>query len=79
MMSAKAAASPALLTVPEVAEILRKRPAAVRAIARRRELAFIRSGKAMLFRRQDLDAYILRCRRPASWERGSAALAQVLK
>jgi excisionase family DNA binding protein len=70
--------APELLTVLDVAEILRKRPPAVRALARRGELAFVRCGKAMLFRREDLDAYILRCRRPASWERGAAAVRGIL-
>jgi excisionase family DNA binding protein len=75
----KAAPSPALLTVQEVAAVLRKRPAAVRALARRGELAFIRSGKAMLVRPEDLAAYLDRCRRPALWERGEKALREALR
>lgn len=77
-LSAKAAPPPALLTVQEVAAVLRKRPAAVRALARRGELAFIRCGKTILVRREDLDAYIARCRRPARWERGEQALREAI-
>jgi excisionase family DNA binding protein len=58
-----------LLTVSELAEILRKRPAAVRALARRGEVAFYRVGRAMLFDPQDVETFLATCRRPARGER----------
>jgi excisionase family DNA binding protein len=57
-----------LLTVSELAVILRKRPAAVRALAQRGEIAFYRVGRAMLFDPQDVETFLAACRRPVKDE-----------
>jgi excisionase family DNA binding protein len=64
------------LIVSELAEILRKRPAAVRALAKRGEIAFFRVGRAMLFDPQDVETSLAACRRPA---KDSRALGLALK
>ena len=54
-----------LWNVSELAEILRKRPAAIRALAQRGEISFYRVGRAMLFDPQDVETFLAACRRPA--------------
>ena len=66
--------SPGLLTVEEVSEVLRKRPAAVRAIANRGAISFYRVGRAMLFTPADIQVYLDRCRRLARGEKALAGL-----
>jgi excisionase family DNA binding protein len=61
---------PTLLSVEELAGYLSKRPAAVRAMANRGELAFIRCGRAMRFREDDVSRFLEEHRRPASREKG---------
>jgi excisionase family DNA binding protein len=68
-----AAPIPTLLTVTDVAELFRLKPAAVRALARRGDLGFVRVGRAIRFRPGDLEAYLERQRRPARGERALAA------
>ena len=58
-----------LITVSELAELLRKRPAAVRALAQRGEIAFYRVGRAMLFAPQDVESFLAACRRPSKKDR----------
>ena len=58
-----------LLTVLELSAALRKRPAAVRALAQRREIAYYRVGRAMLFDPQDVEVFLAGCRRPARGEK----------
>ena len=59
---------PALLSVEQLAEYLVKRPAAVRALAHRGEIAFIRCGRAIRFREDDVERFLEAHRRPASGE-----------
>ncbi len=54
---------PELITVSELAERLRSRPAKIRALANRGELAFYRHGRAMLFSPEDVAAYLSRAHR----------------
>ena len=61
---------PTLLSVDQLAEYLSKRPAAVRAMAHRGELAFIRCGRAMRFREDDVSRFLEEHRRPATAEKG---------
>jgi len=59
---------PALLSVEQLAEYLAKRPAAVRALAHRGEIAFIRCGRAIRFREDDVARFLDANRRPAVGE-----------
>lgn len=59
---------PALLSVEQLADYLAKRPAAIRALAHRGEIAFIRCGRAMRFREDDVERFLEAHRRPASRE-----------
>jgi excisionase family DNA binding protein len=59
---------PALLSVEQLAEYLVKRPAAVRAMAHRGEIAFIRCGRAIRFREDDVERFLNENRRPAASE-----------
>ena len=63
-----------LLTVPEVAAALRKKPAAVRALANRGEISFYRVGRAILFAPTDLERFLAEHRRPARGEKALAGL-----
>lgn len=74
MASAASALSPQLLTVVEVAEALRKRPAAIRALANRGEISFFRVGRALLFAPSDLERFLAEHRRPARGEKALAGL-----
>jgi excisionase family DNA binding protein len=65
---------PRLLTVTEVAASLRKKPAAVRALANRGEISFYRVGRAMLFAPSDLQRFLSEHRRPARGEKALAGL-----
>lgn len=58
-------ALPKLMTVSELASMLRKRPAAIRAAARRGLIAYYRVGKSQLFASCDVDAYLARNRQEA--------------
>jgi excisionase family DNA binding protein len=69
---ASLAVSASLLTVGEVAGALRKKPAAVRALANRGELSFYRVGRTMLFSPIDLERFLAQHRRPARGEKASA-------
>lgn len=73
-MNALRAVAPELLTVAEVAAMLRKKPAAVRALANRGELSFYRVGRAMLFAPEDLAQFLSEHRRPARGEKALAGL-----
>ena len=64
-----------LLTVLHVAEVLGKKPPAVRALARRGEIAYHRIGRSLRFAPEDVRTFLARCRRPARSERGEQALA----
>jgi excisionase family DNA binding protein len=57
---------PALLSVEQLADYLAKRPAAVRALAHKGEIAFIRCGRAIRFREDDVAAFLEKHRRPAA-------------
>jgi len=59
-----AAASDDLLTTFEVAVKLRIRPQGVRELALRREMAFYRIGRKMLFATSDVAAFLASRRRP---------------
>jgi excisionase family DNA binding protein len=60
---------PDLLTVEQLAAYLAKRPAAVRAMAHRGEISFIRCGpRAMRFREDDVTRFLDANRRPALGE-----------
>lgn len=68
-----------LLTVRDVADVLQKKPAAVRALANRGELAFYRIGREIRFAEPDLDVYLGRQRREVSDpEVGEKAVRRVL-
>ena len=56
---------PALLSVEQLADYLVKRPAAVRALAHHGKIAFIRCGRAIRFREDDVAAFLEQNRRPA--------------
>lgn len=62
------AAEAMLLDVRDVAARLRLKPAAVRALARRGEIGFVRIGRSLRFRTDDVGAYLERQRRPARGE-----------
>jgi excisionase family DNA binding protein len=49
---------PSLLTIDEVAEILRLSKTSVYRLVERRELPFCRVGRSLRFTRTDLDAYL---------------------
>ncbi len=59
-----------LNTVREVSDLLRKKPAAVRALALRGAISYYRVGRAILFKPADVEAFLARVRRPARAERG---------
>jgi|GEM_PF-4014385 len=61
---------PDLLTVEQLAAYLAKRPAAVRAMAHRGEISFVRCGRAMRFREDDVARFLDANRRPALGETG---------
>lgn len=63
---------PTLFSVDQLADYLSKRPAAVRAMAHRGELAFIRCGRAMRFREDDVARFLEEHRRPATAEKGAS-------
>jgi excisionase family DNA binding protein len=63
------AAADTLLTVSDLAARLRLKPAAVRALTRRGEIAFYRVGRSIRFDEADVDAYLERQRRPARGDR----------
>ncbi len=63
---------PELLSVEQLAGSLGKKPAAVRALARRGLIAFIRCGRALRFREDDVARFLEENRRPA---RGETAFA----
>lgn len=68
-----------LLTVRDVAGLLQKKPAAVRALANRGELAFYRIGREMRFAGADLDVFLERQRRVAADpEAGEKAVRRAL-
>lgn len=69
-----ALATSQLLTVREVATALRKKPAAVRALANRGEISFYRVGRALLFTPTDLERFLAERRRPARGEKALAGL-----
>lgn len=60
---------PVLLSVEQLAAYLSKRPAAVRAMANRGELAFIRCGRAMRFQESDVLRFLEEHRRSANAEK----------
>jgi excisionase family DNA binding protein len=57
-----------LWTCSETAERLRMKPAKLRAVAARREIAFYRVGRALLFSPGDVERFLERCRRPIPGE-----------
>jgi excisionase family DNA binding protein len=63
----------ALLTVSEVANQLRLKPASVRALTRRGEIGFYRVGRCIRFRSEDVEAYLERQWRPARGRRAVLA------
>lgn len=67
--------APSLLTVSDVANQLRLKPAVVRALTRRGEISFFRVGRSIRFQAEDVEVYLELCRRPA---RGERALERAL-
>lgn len=59
---------PDLLSVEQLAGYLGKKPAAVRALAHRGSLAYIRCGRAIRFREDDVARFLDENRRPAASE-----------
>jgi excisionase family DNA binding protein len=62
-----------LLTVEDLAALLRKRPAAVRLLARGGAIAFHRVGRSLRFDPADVEAFLARQRRPARGEKAVAS------
>jgi excisionase family DNA binding protein len=74
-VAAASLAGPVLLTVSDVGNRLRLKPAAVRALTRSGEITFFRIGRSIRFQSEDVQAFLERQRRPA---RGEQALREAL-
>lgn len=57
-MSIDAVPSPGLLTISEVAELLKLSASTVRRLQRQRKIPFIKVGRSIRFTRSDLSAYL---------------------
>ena len=57
-MSIDAVPSPGLLTISEVAELLKLSVSTVRRLQRQRKIPFVRVGRSVRFARSDLAAYL---------------------
>jgi excisionase family DNA binding protein len=57
-MSIDAVPSPGLLTIPEVAELLKLSASTVRRLQRQRKIPFVKVGGSVRFIRSDLVAYL---------------------
>ena len=57
-MSIDAGPSPGLLTISEVAELLKLSVSTVRRLQRQRKIPFVRVGRSIRFARSDLAAYL---------------------
>lgn len=61
-MSIDATPAPELLTVPEVAELLKVSASTVRLLQQRRQIPFIKVGGSVRFEKRDVRAYLEECR-----------------
>ncbi len=61
-MSIDAVPSPGLLTIAEVAELLKLSVSTVRRLQRQRKIPFVRVGRSVRFARSDLAMYLERGR-----------------
>lgn len=54
-----------LLTIPEVADLLKISASTLRHLQRQRRIAFIKVGGCVRFNRSDVEAYVRQQRRPS--------------